>query len=150
MGISEKYSSQRYRKSDMSISGMFIFRHTTLFTRSQVIVWFLNHLVVESIFDTFTRGGFQKAIYALCLKFVLCAHPLTQIYSNLTSCICAMRSTNCIFSQILVGSMLHTVGPTFLKSTPVSKDNSGSEILWSSYIHPILYFWPFGSPYNWS
>jgi hypothetical protein len=28
MGILEKYSSQRYRKSDMSISGISIFRHT--------------------------------------------------------------------------------------------------------------------------
>ncbi len=47
---------------------------------------------------------------ALCLKFALCAHPFTQIYSNLASCICTLRSPYCIFSQILNA-------PNFMKTT---------------------------------
>jgi hypothetical protein len=44
-----------------------------------------------------TRGGFHITIYALRLKFALCAHPFR---TNLASCICAMRSSYSIFSQI--------------------------------------------------
>jgi hypothetical protein len=40
------------------------------------------------------------------------------IYSNLTSCICALCSTYCIFSQSWVRSTLYSVRPTFMKSTP--------------------------------
>jgi hypothetical protein len=48
-----------------------------------------------------TKGGFYKAIYALCLKFALCAHPFfLQMYSYLTPCICALHSTFCIVSLI--------------------------------------------------
>jgi hypothetical protein len=46
-------------------------------------------------------GGFHTAICALRFKFALCAHLFEQIYSNLASCICALCSTFCIFSQIL-------------------------------------------------
>jgi hypothetical protein len=46
-------------------------------------------------------GEFHKDIYALCLKFALCPHLFEQIYSNLASCTCALRSPFCIFSQIL-------------------------------------------------
>jgi hypothetical protein len=41
-----------------------------------------------------------------------------QIYSNMASCICALRSTCYCFSQIWVLSKLYAVGPTFMKSTP--------------------------------
>jgi hypothetical protein len=41
-----------------------------------------------------------------------------QIYSNLASCIVALRSTYCIFTQIWVRSMLYPVHPTFMKSAP--------------------------------
>jgi hypothetical protein len=40
-----------------------------------------------------------------------------QIYSNLASCTCTLRSTYCIFSQIWVHSTLYSVRPTFVKST---------------------------------
>jgi hypothetical protein len=45
-----------------------------------------------------------------------------QIYCDLTSCICALRSTDSFFSQIWVRSTLYAlrpIRPTFMKSTPV-------------------------------
>jgi hypothetical protein len=71
-----------------------------------------NHLV---------RGGFHKAMYALRWKFALCAHPFEQIYSDLASCSYALGSTNCIFSQIWVRSMLNTVCQTFYEIQPRSQ-----------------------------
>jgi hypothetical protein len=47
-----------------------------------------------------------------------CVYPFGQIYSNLAPCICNLCSTYCIFSQIWVCSMLYSVCPTLMKSTP--------------------------------
>jgi hypothetical protein len=44
----------------------------------------------------FSWGEFHKAIYALHLKFVLCAHSFC---THLASCICTLHLTYCIFSQ---------------------------------------------------
>jgi hypothetical protein len=41
-------------------------------------------------------------------------------FHNLALCICALRSTYCIFSQIWVCFTLCAVRPTFMKSTPGS------------------------------
>jgi hypothetical protein len=41
-----------------------------------------------------------------------------QIYSNLVSCICALRSTFCIVSQIFGALYALRPAPTFMKSTP--------------------------------
>jgi hypothetical protein len=41
-----------------------------------------------------------------------------SFFPNLASCICALRPTYCIFSQIWVGFMFYALRPTFIKSTP--------------------------------
>jgi hypothetical protein len=67
---------------------------------------------------TVTGGGFHKAIYALRLKFALCAILFEQIYSNLTSCICALRSTFCILSQIFGALYALRPAPNFFEIQP--------------------------------
>ncbi len=57
-----------------------------------------------------TKGGFHKAIYALRLKFAVCAH-------HFFPCIWALLPTYCIFSQIWLRFTLYAVRPTFMKST---------------------------------
>jgi hypothetical protein len=59
-------------------------------------------------------GGFHTTIYTLSLKFTLYTH----FSPNLTSCICTLRPTYCIFSQIWVRFKLCSVHPNFMKSTP--------------------------------
>jgi hypothetical protein len=41
-----------------------------------------------------------------------------SFFSYLASCICALRPTHCIFSQIWVHFTLYAVRPTFMKSNP--------------------------------
>jgi hypothetical protein len=65
-----------------------------------------------------TRDGFHKAIYALCLKFALCAILFEQIYSNLASCICALCSTFCIVSQIFSALYALLPAPNFNEIHP--------------------------------
>jgi hypothetical protein len=50
----------------------------------------------------------------------LCSAPILfeQIYSNLASCICALRSTFAFSPRFWVRSTLYTLRPTFMKSTP--------------------------------
>jgi hypothetical protein len=41
-----------------------------------------------------------------------------SFFPNFASCICTLRPTYCIFSQIWMGFTLYTLRPTFKKSTP--------------------------------
>jgi hypothetical protein len=59
-----------------------------------------------------SMGRFHKTKYALRLKFALSA----IFFPHLASCICALRPTYCIFSQIF--GALYAMHPTFMKSTP--------------------------------
>jgi hypothetical protein len=68
---------------------------------------------------TQTRGGFYKAIYALRLKFALCANLFSQILYH----VFAPYAQLIAFSP-RIGCALHftlyTVRPTFMKSIPGS------------------------------
>jgi hypothetical protein len=97
-----------------------------------------SHFIFLSFFPS--KGKFHKAIYALCLKFALCAHPFEQIHSNSSSCSYHLHSTSCIFSQIWVPSMLYAVHPTFMKSTPRQGQQVKKTLLdnWIEEIFPLL------------
>jgi hypothetical protein len=95
---------------------------------SGVVAWCVGqHIWLPlSLIPTQTRGGFHTAIYALRLNLRSAPILFAQIYYNLASCICALRSTYCIFYQIWVRSTLYVVRPTFMKSTPGCKYSSFS------------------------
>ncbi len=85
------------------------------------------------------RGGFHKAIYALRFKFALWAHLFEQIYSNLTSCICALRSIFCIFSQILGALYALRPTPNFYEIHPWHADDRFE--CWNSLFWLLLFVW---------
>ena len=83
------------------------------------VPYVLHH--APNFYEIHPRSGFHKAVYALRLKFALCAHPFVQIYSNLASFNYTFRSTSYIFSQIWVCSMLKAMRPNFLWNPPQEK-----------------------------
>jgi hypothetical protein len=57
---------------------------------------------------------FAPCTWNLCSAAILFAHN----HSNLASCVCALCSTYCSFSQIWMGSMVYSLRPTLLKKYP--------------------------------